>query len=161
MTAGKDKVKISKPPSISRVTWALPSTTSTLEAKVACGKSAKAASIWPVWLQSSSMACLPKMIRPGCSLSTKALSNLATARGCNSSVVSTKIARSAPMAMAVRKVSWHCATPQETAMTSVATPFSFKRTASSTAISSKGFMLILTLAISTPVPSDLTRTFTL
>ena len=35
-------------------------------------------------------------------------------------------------------------------MISVATPFSFRRTASSTAISSKGFMLILTLAMSTP-----------
>jgi hypothetical protein len=61
----------------------------------------------------------------------------------------------------VRRVSWHCCTPQETAMTSVATPFSFSRTASSTAISSKGFMLIFTLAMSTPVLSDLTRTFTL
>jgi hypothetical protein len=29
------------------------------------------------------------------------------------------------------------------------------------AISSKGFMLILTLAISTPLPSDLRRTLTL
>jgi hypothetical protein len=37
-------------------------------------------------------------------------------------------------------------TPQETATTSVAMPASFRRTASSTAISSKGFMLILTLA---------------
>jgi len=46
-------------------------------------------------------------------------------------------------------------------MTSVATPFSFSRTASSTAISSKGFMLIFTLAMSTPVLSDFTRTFTL
>ena len=46
-------------------------------------------------------------------------------------------------------------------MTSVATPFSFRRTASSTAISSNGFMLILTLAMSTPLPSDLTRTLTL
>ena len=35
------------------------------------------------------------------------------------------------------------------------------RTASSTAISSNGFMLILTLAMSTPLPSDLTRTLTL
>ena len=65
------------------------------------------------------------------------------------------------MAMAVRRVSWHWVTPQETAMISVATPFSFRRTASSTAISSKGFMLILTLAMSTPVPSDFTRTLTL
>ena len=46
-------------------------------------------------------------------------------------------------------------------MISVATPFSFRRTASSTAISSKGFIDILTLAVSTPVPSALTRTFTL
>ncbi len=65
------------------------------------------------------------------------------------------------MAMAVRSVSWHCAVPQETAMISVATPFSFRRTASSTAISSNGFMLILTLATSTPLPSLLTRTLTL
>ena len=42
-------------------------------------------------------------------------------------------------------------------MTSVATPFSRNRSASSTAISSNGFMLILTFARSTPVPSDLTR----
>ncbi len=65
------------------------------------------------------------------------------------------------MAMAVRSVSWHCATPQETAITSVTTPLSFRRTASSTAISSNGFMLILTLAMSTPLPSLFTRTLTL
>ena len=65
------------------------------------------------------------------------------------------------MAIAVRRVSWHAARPHDTAMISVAAPFSFKRTASSTAISSKGFMLILTLAMSTPVPSLLTRTLTL
>ena len=65
------------------------------------------------------------------------------------------------MAIAVRRVSWHWVTPQDTAITSVATPFSFRRTASSTAISSKGFMLILTLAMSTPLPSLLTRTLTL
>jgi hypothetical protein len=65
------------------------------------------------------------------------------------------------MAMAVRRVSWHWVTPQDTAITSLATPFSFKRTASSIAISSKGFMLIFTLARSTPLPSLLTRTLTL
>ena len=65
------------------------------------------------------------------------------------------------MAIAVRSVSWHCCTPQETAITSVTIPFSRSRTASSTAISSKGFMLILTLAMSTPLPSDFTRTLTL
>jgi hypothetical protein len=71
------------------------------------------------------------------------------------------MARSAPMAIAVRSVSWHCVTPHETATISLTTRFSFSRTASSTAISSKGFMLILTLAMSTPVPSLLTRTLTL
>src|SRR6218665_87497 len=70
------------------------------------------------------------------------------------------MARSAPMAIAVRRGSWHWATPQETAMTSVTKPFSFRRTASSTAISSKGFMLIFTLAMSTPVGSHLARAFT-
>ena len=71
------------------------------------------------------------------------------------------MARSAPIAIAVRSVSWHCWTPHDTAITSVATPFSLSRTASSTAISSNGFMLIFTLAMSTPLPSDLTRTLTL
>ena len=42
-----------------------------------------------------------------------------------------------------------------------ALPFSFRRMASSTAISSNGFMLILTFARSTPVPSAFTRGFTL
>ena len=65
------------------------------------------------------------------------------------------------MASAVRSVSWQACTPQDTATISVATPASFRRTASSTAISSKGFIDILTLAVSTPVPSDLTRTLTL
>src|SRR5215216_4787571 len=71
------------------------------------------------------------------------------------------MARSAPMARAVRKVSWDCAGPIDTATVSVALPDSFSRTASSTAISSKGFMDILTLASSTPLPSALTRIFTL
>ncbi len=43
----------------------------------------------------------------GPSLSTSALSNLATASGCNSTSVSTKMARSAPIAIAVRSVSVH------------------------------------------------------
>src|SRR5262249_5912294 len=69
--------------------------------------------------------------------------------------------RSAPTASAVRIVSWHWAGPIETATISLALPCSFMRTASSTAISSKGFIDILTLAVSTPEPSALTRTFTL
>ena len=58
-------------------------------------------------------------------------------------------------------VSCACLTPIETAMTSSAAPFSLRRSASSTAISSNGFMLILTLARSTPLPSGFTRGFTL
>jgi hypothetical protein len=65
------------------------------------------------------------------------------------------------MAMAVRRVSWHWVVPAETATTSVALPASFRRTASSTAISSKGFMAIFTLASSTPLWSALTRILTL
>ncbi len=97
----------------------------------------------------------------GCSLATSACSSFATASGCNSTSVSTRIARSAPSASAVRSVSWQPVSPQETATISVATPFSFSRTASSTAISSNGFIDILTLAVSTPLPSGFTRTFTL
>jgi hypothetical protein len=52
-------------------------------------------------------------ITSGC-LSTSALSSLATA-SCSSGP--TRMARSALIAMAVRRVSWHCATPQLTAMT--------------------------------------------
>ena len=48
-----------------------------------------------------------------------------------------------------------------TATISVAAPFSFNRIASSTAISSNGFIDILTLARSTPEPSILTRGLTL
>jgi hypothetical protein len=49
----------------------------------------------------------------------------------------------------------------ETATTSSALPASLRRMASSTAISSKGFMDIFTFARSTPDPSAFTRTFTL
>ncbi len=126
-----------------------------------CGQPSSAASIWPVALMSSSIACLPRMISFGCSLSAIAFSSLATASGCSSTSVSTRMPRSAPMASAVRIVSAHCGTPRETAMISVATPFSFRRTASSTPISSNGFIDIFTPAVSTPEPSAFTRTFTL
>ena len=65
------------------------------------------------------------------------------------------------MASAVRSVSCALSAPAETATTSSALPASFMRTASSTAISQKGFIAIFTFAVSTPVWSDLTRTFTL
>ena len=64
------------------------------------------------------------------------------------------------MASAVRMVSAHCAPPSDTATISVAFPASFNRTASSVAISQKGFIDIFTFCVSTPVPSDFTRTFT-
>ena len=54
----------------------------TFEICVACGQPSNADSIWPHWLESSSIACLPMITRRGCSLSTMALSSLATASGC-------------------------------------------------------------------------------
>src|SRR5258705_4181193 len=161
MTAGKFSLSVSSPPSTSRVTATALSATSTLLAKVPCPQSRSAASIWPVWLQSSSIACLPRMTSCGCSLSTTALRSLATGSGWSSASVSIRIARSAPAAIAVRSVSWHWAPPQLTTTTSLAAPFSLSRTASSTAISSNGFMLILAFPNSTPLPSSFTRTLTL
>ena len=97
----------------------------------------------------------------GCSSSAIAFSSLATPSGSTFSSLTTRIARSAPIASAVRSVSCAFCSPIDTATISVTTPFSFRRMASSTAISSNGFMLILTLARSTPVPSAFTRGFTL
>src|SRR6185436_17636130 len=152
---------VSRPPSTSRVTVAFSFSNTIFEAKVACDQPNRAASICPVWLESSSIACLPRMTSCGASFWQIALRSFATARGCISSLLSTRIAQSAPIASAVRSVSWQACTPQDTAMISVATPASLRRTASSSAISSKGFMDILTLAVSTPLPSALTRTLTL
>src|SRR5436190_3974835 len=152
---------VSRPPSTSRVTLAPPSTNSILEANVACGQPSSAASIWPVWFESSSIACLPRMIIPGCSSSATPFQILATASGSTSSSVCTSTARSAPMARAVRRLSWALAGPIETTTISVAAPFSRRRIASSTAISSNGFIDILTLARSTPEPSILTLGLTL
>jgi hypothetical protein len=121
--------------------------------------SSSAATIWPVWLESSSIACSPRMIRPGCSSSAAALRILATASGVTESPVLTRMPRSAPMARPVRRVSVACCEPIDTPMTSL--PASLSRKASSTAISSNGFIDILTLASSTPDPSVFTLTFTL
>jgi hypothetical protein len=54
-------------------------------------------------------------------------------------------------------LTWDCAGPQETATISWAIFFSFSRTASSTAISSNGFMECLTPSVTTPVLSGFTR----
>ena len=64
-TAGRLMLRVSSPPSISRVTSAVPSLNTISDAKVACGQPSSAASICPVWLLSSSMACLPRMTMPG------------------------------------------------------------------------------------------------
>ena len=80
-TAGSFSRSVSWPPSTSRVTIAvLPSMTS-FDANVPCGQPRSAASIWPVWLASSSIACLPRMTSPGCSAATIALRSFATASG--------------------------------------------------------------------------------
>lgn len=51
----------------------------------------------------------------------------------------TRIARSKPIAGAIRDVSWALASPAEMTTTSAPAPFSFKSSAASTAISSNGF----------------------
>src|SRR6185312_8986432 len=158
--AGIFSFTVCSPPSTSRVTVRASPSSATLEAKVPCGQPSSAASIWPVWLQSSSIACLPMMTRPGCSASAMALRIFATASGSTGPSALTRMPRSAPMASAVRMVSAACCGPIETAMISVALPASLRRSASSTAISSNGFIDILTLPSSTPEPSALTRIFT-
>lgn len=97
----------------------------------------------------------------GLSFSTTAFRSFATASGSQVTSVLTRIARSAPMASAVRSVSCACCGPIDTATISVTVPFSLSRIASSTAISSKGFIDIFTLASSTPEPSAFTRILTL
>ena len=94
----------------------------TFEANVPWPQPVSAASICPVWLQSSSIACLPMMTSPGCSAATTPLRILATASGSTIASVLTRMPRSAPMASAVRIVSLACAGPIETTTTSVALP---------------------------------------
>src|SRR5262249_51130016 len=100
------------------------------------------------------------MIKPGFSASAMALRIFATASGSTAPSAFTRMPRSAPMASAVRIVSAACAGPTEMQTISVALPASLSRIASSTAISSNGFIDILTLPSSTPEPSGLTRIFT-
>ena len=121
-----------------------------------CGQPSSAASIWPVWLQSSSIACLPRMTRPGLLRLDHALEDLGHGErldDCRRSSPGCRGRR--PWRAPVRIVSAACAGPIDTTTTSVALPASFRRIASSTAISSKGFIDILTLASSTPEPSGL------
>ena len=92
-----------------------------------CGRPVSAASICPVWLQSSSIACLPRMTSPGCSAATTPFNSLATASGSTIPSTVMRMPRSAPIASAVRMVSAACAGPIETTTTSVALPASFCR----------------------------------
>lgn len=55
-------------------------------------------------------------------------------------------------------LTWHCWGPQLTAMISETSFFSLRRTASSTAISQKGFIECLTPSVTTPELSGFTRT---
>ena len=107
--------------------------TSSLDAKVAWGHLRRPASIWPVWLLSSSIACLPVMIRSGLTLSATLASTFATASGwrvwSGLMSASTWMASSAPIAMAVRSTSALALGPIVTAMISFAMPFSFRRAA--------------------------------
>src|SRR6056297_1543753 len=160
-TAGRSTSSVSSPASTSRVTVAVSPSRSTLEAKVAWGRCHRAASIWPVWLQSSSIACLPRKTIFGSSFSTSFSSARAAASGWISSSVTTCSARSAPMARPVRSCCWQSLPPIEQTMTSSALPASLIRRASSSAISSNGLIDIFTPSVSTPEPSDLTRTRTL
>mmetsp|Transcript_22479 Transcript_22479/g.53943 ORF Transcript_22479/g.53943 Transcript_22479/m.53943 type:complete len:236 (-) Transcript_22479:101-808(-) len=160
MIMGRSAAMVSSPPSISRVTVARPPSRTTLEAKAAWGRPMRAASICPVWFESSSIACFPRKKRSGFSRSATALSSFATPNERTSPSILTWIARSAPMASAVLSVSCDVCGPTDTATISVTTPFSLRRTASSTAISQKGFMLIFTPAVSTPEWSGFTRILT-
>mmetsp|Transcript_21498 Transcript_21498/g.60023 ORF Transcript_21498/g.60023 Transcript_21498/m.60023 type:complete len:205 (-) Transcript_21498:144-758(-) len=165
-TAGKGIVTSWMPASTSLATFsdALSAATSTFEAEPACGQPMSPARSAPVWLLSSSIACLPMSTIEGFSFSTTLAMSFATARGCSSwSVlmgVFKWIARSAPIASACRSVSAHLSGPAETATSSFTWPFSFSRMPSSTAISQKGFIDILTLSSSTAVMSFFTRTLT-
>jgi hypothetical protein len=86
------------------------------------------------------------MTRPGCSASTTPLRILATASDSTTPSALTRMPRSAPIANPVRIVSVACYGPIETQITSVALPASLRRNASSTAISSNGFIDIFRLA---------------
>ena len=126
-----------------------------------CGQPSSAASIWPVWLQSSSMACLPRMTSCGLLLLDDRLQDLGDGERLDGPVgldqdaaVGAHGERGADGLLRLLRADRDGDDLGRLAP-------SFSRIASSTAISSKGFMDILTLASSTPEPSGLTRIFTL
>jgi hypothetical protein len=161
ITAGRLSVSVSRPPSISRVTVQLAVHHLDLAGERRLRQAGQRGQHLAGLVAVVVDGLLAQDDQARLLLVDQGLQQLGHGQRLQFSAHSTRMPRSAPMAMAVRRVSWHWVTPQDTAMTSVTTPFSFRRTASSTAISSKGFMLIFTLAMSTPVPSDFTRTLTL
>jgi len=108
-----------------------------LRARDGLGRSHSAASICGAWPLSSSIACLPSSTRKGCSFSTswrKIFATTAAApprRSARGSLGPRHRERGAQLLLRV-------AGPMETASTSSASPFSLMRSASSSAISSKG-----------------------
>ena len=152
---------VSSPSSISLVTSSLLSFTSIFDAKVACGQFNNALNIWPVWLQSSSIACFPIKTKSGFSFSTTFCKIFETANGSSIPSALTWIPLSAPTAKAFLTVSWAFSSPTVIAITSVAFPASLIFTASSIALSSGGLVDIFTLSVTTPVPSSLTLIWTL
>ena len=114
------------------------------------GQPSSAASIWPVWLQSSSIACLPMMTSCGCSLLDDRLQRLGDGQWLQLGVGLHQDGAVGPHGQRRAQGFLAGLDAQATTIISVAVPASFRRTASSTAISSKGFIDILTLAVSTP-----------
>src|SRR5262245_54924270 len=82
-------------------------------------------------------------------------STRATASGSRFSSETTRMARSAPIASPVRSCSCAALGPMLTSTTSLPAFFSLMRSASSTAISSKGLTTHFTLSVTKPVPSAL------
>src|ERR1700730_17000119 len=148
---------VSRPPSTSRTTVHLVPAISTLEAKVACGHPSISASIWPTWLESSSIACLPMITRPGFSSPTIFAITRAIVRLSSAWSARTRIARSAPIANPVRNCSCQVCRPIEINTTSPPPCFSLIRSASSRAISSNGLITHLTLSVAIPEPSGRIR----
>ena len=106
-TAGIFKLTVCKPPSTSRVTKTSSACRSTFEAKVPCDQPAAPTAFDRSGCSRRRSLALPTMTRPGSSFSTSAFSIFATASGSVASSCRTKMPRSAPIARAVRMVSWH------------------------------------------------------
>jgi len=114
-------------------------------------KPSSAASIWPVWLESSSIACLPVNHQHGL-LASQMLENLGHRQRFD-------VGFGFHQDAAVGAHGERCADgfrrlgrSDRDRTISLILPFSFSRTASSTAISSKGFIdIFFTLARSTPL----------